>query len=89
MPLQQIFITFIQSFQYACLSKCNLSGANLSHCCLERADLTNANLEGAQLLGVKALCANFEGKFSRFGWTQYLNIPKYDVQLYLCVLDTT
>ncbi|XP_038219471.1 BTB/POZ domain-containing protein KCTD9 isoform X2 [Zerene cesonia] len=46
---------------YACLSRCNLSGANLSHCCLERADLSHANLEGAHLLGVKALCANMEG----------------------------
>ncbi|KOB70682.1 BTB/POZ domain-containing protein KCTD9 [Operophtera brumata] len=36
---------------YACLSRCNLSGANLSHCCLERADLSHANLEGTQLLG--------------------------------------
>lgn len=51
------------NFQYACLSRCNLSGANLSYCCLERADLSHANLEGSQLLGVKALCANMEGNF--------------------------
>lgn len=56
------WMNFLILFQYACLARCNLSGANLSHCCLERADLSHANLEGAQLLGVKALCANMEGR---------------------------
>lgn len=62
-------------FQYACLSRCNLSGANLSYCCLERSDLSHANLEGAQLLGVKALCANMEGNVANH-WI-------YDVHMFL------
>lgn len=60
---KQVKCSYLLSFQYACLSHCNLSGANLSNCCLERADLSHANLEGAQLIGVKALCANMEGIF--------------------------
>ncbi|CAG9829720.1 unnamed protein product [Diabrotica balteata] len=49
------------NFKYANLQGCNLMGANLSWCCLERADLSHAVLDTAQLLGVKSLCANFEG----------------------------
>ncbi|XP_056636756.1 BTB/POZ domain-containing protein KCTD9 [Diorhabda sublineata] len=49
------------NFKYANLQGCNLMGANLSWCCLERADFSHAVLDTAQLLGVKSLCANFEG----------------------------
>ncbi|VEN41897.1 unnamed protein product [Callosobruchus maculatus] len=49
------------NFKYANLQGCKLTGSNLSGCCLERADLSHAILDNAQLLGVKSLCANFEG----------------------------
>lgn len=49
------------NLKYANLRNCKLTASNLSWCCLERADLSNAILDQAQLLGVKSLCANFEG----------------------------
>nr|CAH7713361.1 unnamed protein product [Callosobruchus chinensis] len=49
------------NFKYANLQGCKLTGSNLSGGCLERADLSHAILDNAQLLGVKSLCANFEG----------------------------
>lgn len=73
---KQVKCSYLLSFQYACLSHCNLSGANLSNCCLERADLSHANLEGAQLIGVKALCANMEGKIFFYNAFQLIILIK-------------